>query len=154
PGGRFSRFTPRARNVVAAARAEAEGLGNDVGNEHVLLGLLSEPDALAGQCIAALGMPLEQVRGAAVALAQRLPTAGRGRVRFSREAKKTLELSLRQALHLGHNYIGTEHLLLGLLRNDDVTTELLSGMGVTRERAEPWLTEKLVAMAAPLAAPA
>jgi hypothetical protein len=161
-GGRFSRFTPRARNVVTAARAEAEELGHEhVGNEHVLLGLLTEPEALAGQCIAELGMPLEQVRGAALALAQRLPTTERShRARFSREAKKTLELALREALHLGHNYIGTEHLLLGLLRNDDVTTELLIGMGVSRERAEPWLVQQLIEMtnqryasAGPLTAP-
>ena len=146
--GRFSRFTVRARSAVAAARAEAEQLGNEqVRNEHLLLGLLSEPEALAGQCIVALGMPLEQVRGAALALAQRQPAADQvHRARFSRDAKKTLELSLREALHLGHNYIGTEHLLLGLLRNDDATTDLLSGMGLTRERAEPWLLERLVAM--------
>jgi hypothetical protein len=154
--GRFSRFTPRARNVVTAARAEAEQLGHEqVRNEHVLLGLLSEPDALAGQCIVALGLPLEQARGAALALAQRLPTAGRShRVRFGRDAKKTLELALREALHLGHNYIGTEHLLLGLLRNDDTTADLLTGMGVSRDAAEPWLVQKLTEMAnAALTAP-
>jgi hypothetical protein len=154
-GGLFHRFTPRARNVVTAARAEAEELGNEqVRNEHVLLGLLAEPEALAGRCIAELGRPLEQVRGAALALAQRFPTSDRGgRARFARDAKKTLELALREALHLGHNYIGTEHLLLALLRNDDLTTDLLSGMGVSRDTAEPWLVQKLTEMTAQKAAP-
>ena len=70
-------------------------------------------------------------------------------MRFSRGAKKTLELALREALHLGHNYIGTEHILLGLLRNEDeLAAELLSGLGVTRDRAEEWLRVELATMQA------
>jgi hypothetical protein len=148
-GGRLNRFTLRARNVLATARREAEQLGHDqVRNEHVVLGLLAEPEALAGRAIAELGMPLEQARGATMALLQRLPSGATPRVvRFSRASKKTLELALREALHLGHNYIGTEHLLLGLLRNDkEEAAELLHGMGVTRERTEPWLIEQLTAL--------
>jgi len=117
--GMLGRFTPRARNVVQNARTQALEQGYaEVGNEHVVLGLLSEPDGIAAETIAALGPGLDQVRAAVLAVLD--PADGRkrpSRVRFSRSAKKTLELSLREALHLGHNYIGTEHLLLGLLRN-------------------------------------
>jgi hypothetical protein len=147
-GGRLSRFTIKARNVVVRARTEAEDLDHDqVTNEHLLLGLLSEPDALAAKAIVALGLPLAEVRTATLAVLQlhEGTRARRGRIRFGRATKKTLELALREALHLGHNYIGTEHLLLGLLRNDkELAAELLSGMGVTRERTVAWIVPELL----------
>ena len=151
-GGRLSRFTPRARNVVAKAREEAEALGSDrVTNEHVVLGLLSEPEGLAARAIEALGLPLDQARTATIAVLGVRKTKGRApqRLRFDRSTKKSLELALREALHLGHNYIGTEHLLLGILRNeDDLAAELLTGMGVTRERVLPWVVQELLTMQA------
>lgn len=139
-GGRLSRFTPRAHNVVAQAKAEARGHKQDeVTNEHLVLGLLSEPDGLAARAIVELGVPRERARAVFEAV---LPSGRRTpvRVRFGRGTKKTLELALREALRLGHNYIGTEHLLLGLLRNEkEGAAGLLVDLGVTRGRAEEWL---------------
>ncbi len=152
--GRFGRFTPRARNAVKEAKLEAQALGHDeVTNGHMVLGLLSEPDGLAARAIVALDVPLDQVRGAALALVGRAQDAGRGRrrgrARFSRSAKKTLELSVREALRLGHNYIGTEHILLGVLRADgDDAAEMLARLGVTYDAAETWLREHLRSIAA------
>ncbi len=155
-GGRLQRFTQRARNVIVQSRLEAERLGSDrVTNEHLVLGLLSEPDGLAARAIVELGRPADQVRAAALAVAGVHKAKGRAplRGRFDRSTKKTLELALREALHLGHNYIGTEHMLLGLLRQeDDLAAELLSGMGVTRERTREWMLKELAALAAAKAA--
>jgi hypothetical protein len=147
--GRLSRFTPRARNVVRIARTEAQARGHDqVTNAHLLLGLLSEPDGLAARAIVALGAPLERVREATDAALGRRRKGPHGRGRYSRGAKKTLELALREALRMNHNYIGTEHILLGLLRNDDeFTAGLLGGFGVTHDRVEGWLTAELAALA-------
>jgi hypothetical protein len=144
-GGRLSRFTTRARNVVVQTRVEAESLGHEkVTNEHLVLGLLSEPDAIAGRAIAELSLPLDQVRDAVLALLPEMTGNRIRRARFNRETKKTLELALREALHLGHNYIGTEHLLLGLLRNDkEPAAELLVRLGVTRDRAVAWIIPEL-----------
>jgi hypothetical protein len=148
--GLFSRFTKRARNVVKQAKAEAERLGHDqVENEHVVLGLVSEPEGLAARAIVALGAPLDQVRGITVAVLGPGGKSPPNRVRFSRGTKKTLELALREALHLGHNFIGTEHILLGLLRNyDELAAELLSGLGLTRDRVEQWLRAELAELQA------
>jgi hypothetical protein len=147
--GMFGRFTPRARSVVAVARETAleQGYG-EVGTEHVLLGLLSQPTSIAAQAIIAAGPSLEQVRASVLALLEPAdPRKRMTRVRFGRPAKKVLELSLREALHLGHNYIGTEHLLLGLLRNDkDRTARLLTGLGVTWESAEASVLAQLAAI--------
>ena len=142
--GLFHHFTGRARNVVVQAREEARERGHGrVENGHLILGLLGEPDGLAAKAVVALGTGGEPVAEAvAAAVAATLgPPDGRatGRIRFSRNARKTLELALRESLHLGHNYIGTEHLLLGLLRDEeDPGTAVLTGLGVTREAAERW----------------
>ena len=114
-----------------------------------MLGLLSEPEGLAGQAIVALGRPLDEVRTATLNLLQARGGIRKGRIRFDRNTKKTLELALREALHLGHNYIGTEHLLLGLLRNDqELAAELLTGMGVTLDRTHEWIVAELARLAA------
>ncbi|MEU6170822.1 Clp protease N-terminal domain-containing protein [Streptantibioticus parmotrematis] len=142
--GLFTRFTQRARHTVSEARAEAERLGHGhVENGHLVLGLLAEPEGLAARAMETLGAPSAEVREAVVA--QLGPGSKQsGRLRFSRNAKKTLELALREALHLGHNYIGTEHLLLGLLRNDkDPAARTLNGFGITRQRTEEWTREAL-----------
>jgi hypothetical protein len=148
--GRLSRFTPRARNVIVAAKAEAHERGQgQVGNEHIVLGLLSERDSLAAKAIEALGAPAEQVRGALLAEIGPKRKGALRRERFSPGAKKTLELALREALHLEHNYIGTEHILLGVLRNENErAAQLLAGLGVTRAATEEWLLRELAAIRA------
>jgi hypothetical protein len=136
----LSRFTKRAHHVLQQAKAQAAALGHDeILNEHLVLGLVSETDGLAAKAIVASGPSLDQVRGAMLAVvgtgARRRSI--RGRTGFSRATKKTIELSLREALRLEHNYIGTEHLLLGLLRNDqERASRLLNGLGVTRDAVE------------------
>jgi hypothetical protein len=143
-GGRLSRFTPRSRAVVEACRALATERGDkEIGCEHMLIGLIDQSEGLAAQAILALAAPLDTVRAAAESL---LSARGKhsGKPRFGRGAKKTLELSLREALHLGHNYIGTEHLLLGILRNDSERAAiLLQGFGMSVKETEEWLTALL-----------
>jgi ATP-dependent Clp protease ATP-binding subunit ClpC len=129
----FERFTDRARRVVVLAQDEARLLNhNYIGTEHVLLGLLREAEGVAAQTLEALGISLEVVR----ARVEEIIGTGGGRtsesahVPFTPRAKKVLEISLREALHLGHNYIGTEHLLLGLIREGEgVAAQVLMGMG-------------------------
>jgi hypothetical protein len=146
-GGRLSRFTKRSRGVIEHCRALAGDRGDkEIGCEHLLIALIDESEGLAAQAILALGAPLDTVRAAAESL---LGPGGKrgGKPRFGRGAKKTLELSLREALHLGHNYIGTEHLLLGILRNDsERAAVLLQGFGMTVKETEEWLTTLLESM--------
>ena len=111
----FERFTEQARQVVVLARGEAHALNhNYIGTEHILLGLLGEREGLAGWVLGSLDVTAERVRAEVVQLAGtgQEPTAGL--TPFTPHAKKVLELALREALSLGHNYIGTEHILLGL----------------------------------------
>jgi hypothetical protein len=149
-GGRLSRFTPRARHTVHEAKKRAAAIGNThVTNTHLLLGLVSEPDGLAAKAIESIGVSLDTIATTATATL----SSGRRRaartVKFSGEAKKTLELSLREALRLEHNYIGTEHLLLGLLRNSgDPAVGLLEGLGVTHDKAEADIQKQLAAIIA------
>src|SRR4051794_38761081 len=143
-GGRLSRFTPRSRSVVEACRVLAGERGDkEIGCEHMLIALIDESGGLAAQAILALAAPLATVRAAAESLLSP-PVRSKGKPRFGRGAKKTLELSLREALHLGHNYIGTEHLLLGILRNDSERAAiLLQGFGMSVPETEEWLTTLL-----------
>ncbi len=145
--GLFTRFTPRARNVVEHARDEAQRLGHaQVRSEHLILGLLGEPEGLAAKAVEALGAPGDQVREAVVAILGPGEDAAPKRLRFTRGAKKSLQLALREALHLGHNYIGTEHILLGLLRNEgELGSEVLIGLGVTHDRTEETVLAALAA---------
>lgn len=142
-GGRLSRFTPRARNVIMTAKQEAVRLhSKNVGNAHILIGLLSEKDGLAAQAIVALG-DVEKIRASAENLANR-EHRNHGAPRFHAQAKKTLELALREALNLQHNYIGTEHLLLGILRNDaDPLSIILDELGLHLEATRIWLQDAL-----------
>jgi len=132
----FTRFTVRARHVVVAAQEEARTAGNtEITPAHVVLGLLAEPEALAARAIVAQGVSLDAVRQAAVAV---LPPAADdvpALIPFDGGAKKALELTFREALRLGHNYIGTEHLLLALLEQEGAAG-LLTGLGVTKQRTE------------------
>ena len=148
--GRLSRFTLRARNVIVHARTVAEQRGsNQVRNEHIVLGLLSEPDGLAAKAIVALGVSPDEVRRAMEAAIGSSRKRPRGRVGFSSASKKTLELALRAALNMMHNYIGTEHLLLGVLDNEgENAAKLLRELGVSREAAADWLIAELAAIQA------
>jgi ATP-dependent Clp protease ATP-binding subunit ClpA len=128
----FERFTDQARRVVVLAQEEARDLGHSyIGTEHILLGLLRETDEIAAQALEALGIGLDAARreirliigeGEGTALPTHIP--------FTPRAKKVLELSLREALQLGHNYIGTEHILLGLIREGEgVAAQVLVRLG-------------------------
>ena len=114
----FERFTDRARRVVVRAQEEARALDhNYIGSEHLLLGLTHESiGGLAGKTLESLGIGLDAVRQRVEEVIGRGSQAPSGHIPFTREAKKALEMSLREAVHLGHNYIGTEHLLLGLIQ--------------------------------------
>ncbi|ATW50667.1 Clp protease N-terminal domain-containing protein [Streptomyces xantholiticus] len=143
PSQGFGRFTPRARNVAMAAQNEARSAGNaQVGPEHLVLGLLAEPDGLAAQAITAQNVTLDMVRGSATtalpAPSEELPEV----IPYDARARKALELTFREALRLGHNYIGTEHVLLALLEVENGTGPL-SGLGLTKEATERHLTEML-----------
>ncbi len=113
----FERFTERARQVVVLAQDEARALKhNYIGTEHVLLGLLREEEGLAARVLESLGVSVEEVRVHVARIVGQGDEVTTGQIPFTPRAKKVLELSLREALSLGHNYIGTEHVLLGLLR--------------------------------------
>ncbi|MEW2421243.1 Clp protease N-terminal domain-containing protein [Streptomyces nigra] len=139
----FGRYTPRARNVVMAAHNEAIAARNPEGRpEHLVLGLLAEPDGIAARAITARGVLLDTVRQAA---AEALPPAADEipeLIPYGSGAKKVLELTFREALRLGHNYIGTEHILLALLEFEN-GSGVLSGLGLTKEDVEAYITEAL-----------
>jgi hypothetical protein len=146
PGAPLTRFTPRARSTLTAAQDEARRAAADqVGPEHLLLGLLAEPEGLAAKAISALGITPEQVRAqAGIAPAGSQAGAGAGeRIPFAPRAKKVLELTLREALLLGHNYIGTEHLLLGVLAEGGAGAQVLTGLGITEDQVREWVTRAI-----------
>jgi prophage maintenance system killer protein len=136
PTGMFRRFTDRARRAVQLAQEEARLLRhNYVGTEHLLLGLLSEGEGVAAKALESLGISLGAVRAQVEELIGHGPSAPAGHIPFTPRAKKALALSLREALQLGHNYIGTEHILLGLAREGEgVAAELLVGFGAGHAR--------------------
>src|ERR1700745_3718703 len=116
----FERFTDRARRVVVLAQEEARMLNhNYIGTEHILLGLIHEGEGVAAKSLESLGISLEGVRSQVEEIIGQGQQAPSGHIPFTPRAKKVLELSLREALQLGHNYIGTEHILLGLIREGD-----------------------------------
>ena len=116
----FERFTDRARRVVVLAEEEARMLHHDyIGTEHILLGLIREGEGVAAKALESLGISQEAVRQQVEAIIGQGQHAPSGHIPFTPRAKKVLELSLREALQLGHNYIGTEHILLGLVREGE-----------------------------------
>jgi len=116
----FERFTNRARHVIVLSQEEARLLShNYIGTEHILLGLLAEPESIGGQVLAGFGLTLDGVREEVVEKIGRGKSKPAGHIPFTPRAKKTLELSLREALSIKHNYIGTEHILLGLIREGE-----------------------------------
>jgi Clp amino terminal domain, pathogenicity island component len=119
-GDMFKRFTARARRVVVLAQEEARLLHHDyLGTEHLLLGLLAEGEGIGAQALAGTGMTLDTARASVEKITVRGQKMPNGHIRFTPEAKKVLRLALCEALELGHNYIGTEHLLLGLLKEGE-----------------------------------
>jgi hypothetical protein len=132
----FSRFTDRARKVVVVAQNEAHAAGNaEIGISHLVLGLLSEPGGLGTSAIIEQGVSLDAVRQVATATlparAEEVPAL----VPFDAHARKALELTFREALRMGHDHVGTEHILLALLEVED-GTGVLAGLGVDKARAE------------------
>jgi ATP-dependent Clp protease ATP-binding subunit ClpC len=127
----FERFTDRARRVVVLAQEEARLLNhNYIGTEHILLGLIHEGEGVAARALEGMGISLESVRTQVVEIIGQGAQAPSGHIPFTPRAKKVLELSLREALQLGHNYIGTEHILLGLIREGEgVAAQVLQKLG-------------------------
>ena len=147
PNAGFSRFTPRARNAVVAAQNEARARHDrQIRIEHLVLGLLADPEGLAARAVVAQGVPVDRVREVATAA---LGPAGTGEspelVPFDDRTRAALEATFREALRLGHNYIGTEHVLLALLDADE-GTGVLAGLGVDRARAEEFVAGALAAV--------
>src|SRR5213083_2942335 len=137
-GGRglFERFTERARQVVVLAQDEARALKhNYIGTEHILLGLLREEEGLAARVLESLDITVEEVRAQVARIVGQGDEVTTGQIPFTPRAKKVLDLALREALSLGHNYIGTEHILLGLVReNEGVAARILLDLGADAEK--------------------
>ncbi len=132
----FERFTERARQVVVLAQEEARDLKhNYIGTEHLLLGLLREGGGVAARVLSALAVSLEDVRGTIMRIVGEGEHESQGQIPFTPRAKKVLELALREALSLGHNYIGTEHILLGLVRESEgVAARVLADLEADADR--------------------
>src|SRR5215831_11575653 len=141
----FERFTDRARGVVVLAQEEARMLNhNYIGTEHILLGLIHEGEGVAAKALESLGISLEAVRQQVEEIIGQGQQAPSGHIPFTPRAKKVLELSLREALQLGHNYIGTEHILLGLIREGDgVAAQVLVKLGADLNRVRQQVIQLL-----------
>jgi len=132
----FERFSQRARRVVVLAQEEARVLNhNYIGTEHILLGLIREGQGVAARALESMGISLEAVRQQVEKIIGRGQQAPAGHIPFTPRAKKVLELSLREAQSLGHNYIGTEHILLGLIREGSgVAAQVLVKLGANLDQ--------------------
>jgi hypothetical protein len=141
----FERFTDRARRVIVLAQEEARVLDhNYIGTEHLLLGLIHEGEGVAAKALESLGISLEAVRDQVKEIIGRGMEAPGGHIPFTPRAKKVLELSLREALQLGHNYIGTEHILLGLIREGEgVAAQVLVELGAGLDRVRQVVVQLL-----------
>ncbi len=143
----FERFTEGARQVVVLAQDEARGLKHDsIGTEHLLLGLLRNEERLAARVLTSLGVTLEGARAVVIEIDGEGEERPTGQIPFTANAKKVLELSLREALSLGHNYIGTEHILLGVVRQsggEDEAAQVLRRFDVDTEKVRDELIKKI-----------
>jgi hypothetical protein len=141
----FERFTDRARRVVVLAQDEARRLDhNYIGTEHILLGLIHEGEGVAARALESLGVSLAAVRQQVEEIIGRGQQAQSGHIPFTPRAKKVLELSLRESLQLGHNYIGTEHILLGLIHEGDgVAAQVLVRLGADLNRVREQVIQLL-----------
>ena len=152
----FERFTDRARRVVVLAQEEARLLNhNYIGTEHILLGLIHEGEGVAARALESMGISLESVRSQVVEIIGQGSQAPSGHIPFTPRAKKVLELSLREALQLGHNYIGTEHILLGLIREGEgVAAQVLQQLGADLHKVRQTVIQLLSGVQGEDAAPA
>ncbi len=141
----FERFTDRARRVVVLAQEEARLLSHSyIGTEHILLGLIHEGEGVAAKALESLGISLEAVRSQVEEIIGQGGSSPSGHIPFTPRAKKVLELSLREALQLGHNYIGTEHILLGLIREGEgVAAQVLVKLGADLSRVRQQVIQLL-----------
>ncbi len=141
----FERFTERARHVVVLAQEEARTLKHDyIGTEHILLGLLREDEGLAARVLEHLDITVERVRDQVVRIVGSGEKVTPGQIPFTPRAKKVLELALREAQHLGHDYIGTEHILLGLAReNEGVAAQILLDFDADAEKIRNEVTRMI-----------
>ncbi|WP_339130671.1 Clp protease N-terminal domain-containing protein [Streptomyces sp. f51] len=147
PSQGFGRYTPRARSTVMAAHNSAKAAGNTEGlPEHLVLGLLSEEEGLAAKAITAQGVTLDAVRETALAALPPAADEVPELVPYGPAAKKVLELTFREALRLGHNYVGTEHILLALLEFEN-GEGVLSGLGIDKTATEAYLARVLEVVA-------
>jgi ATP-dependent Clp protease ATP-binding subunit ClpC len=139
----FERFTERARRVVVHAQEEARDLNHSyIGTEHLLLGLMREPESTAARALRDLDIGQDEVREQVVEIVGRGSDPPSGHIPFTPRAKKVLELSLREALQLSHNYIGTEHILLGLIREGQgVAGKVLATLGGDLSRVRDKVVE-------------
>src|SRR5690606_30065097 len=141
----FERFTDRARRVVVLAQEEARLLNHSyIGTEHILLGLIHEGEGVAAKALESLSISLEAVRNQVEEIIGQGGSSPSGHIPFTPRAKKVLELSLREALQLGHNYIGTEHILLGLIREGEgVAAQVLVKLGADLSRVRQQVIQLL-----------
>ena len=141
----FERFTDRARRVVVLAQEEARLLNhNYIGTEHILLGLIHEGEGVAAKALESLGISLEAVRSQVEEIIGQGGSSPSGHIPFTPRAKKVLELSLREALQLGHNYIGTEHILLGLIREGEgVAAKALEALNISLDAVREQVQETI-----------
>ncbi len=145
----FQRFSDRARRVVVLAQEEARMLNhNYIGTEHILLGLIQEGEGVAAKSLESMNISLEAVRNQVEEIIGRGSSSPTGHIPFTPRAKKVLELSLREALQLGHNYIGTEHILLGLIREGEgVAAQVLTKLGADLDRVRNQVVQLLTGAA-------
>jgi ATP-dependent Clp protease ATP-binding subunit ClpC len=141
----FERFTDRARHVVVYAQEEARMLNHDyIGTEHILLGLIHEGEGVAARALEAMSISLDGARHRVEEIIGQGQTAPAGHIPFTPRAKKVLELALREALQLGHTYIGTEHILLGLIREGEgVGAQVLQELGADLNRVRQTVIQLL-----------
>ena len=141
----FERFTDRARRVAVLAQEEARMLNHDhIGTEHILLGLIREGEGVAAKALESLGISQEAVRRQVEEIIGQGQQPPSGHIPFTPRAKKVLELSLREALQLGHNYVGTEHILLGLIREGGgVAAQVLVKLGADLNRVRQQVNQLL-----------
>lgn len=141
----FEPFTVRARQIVVVAQEESRRLGHDhIGTEHLLLGLLRDEDGVAARTLIMVGVDLSGARHAVEEIIGTGPSATAGHIPFTPPAKKVLELAARESLQLGHNYVGTEHVLLGLIREGEgVGSQVLSKLGADEHRVRQAVIQHL-----------
>ena len=149
----FERFTERARQVVVLTQEEARGLKHSyIGTEHILLGLFREQEGLAARVLESLGLTIEEVRADVARIVGQGAEVRTGQIPFTPRAKRVLELALREALSLGHNYVGTEHILLGLVRvNQGGAARILGDLDADAEKIRTEIIRLLSSPGSPAA---